>query len=43
VRDPADCGGASPCVLGVTDHRFTLPIPQSEMDTNGNMTQNDVY
>lgn len=41
VRDGADCGGASPCTLGVTDNRFTLPIPQAEMDTNPNMVQND--
>lgn len=41
VRDPADCGGASPCTLGVTDNRFTLPIPQAEMDSNPNMVQND--
>lgn len=43
VRDPADCGGAAPCELGVSDRRFTLPIPQAEMDTNANMLQNDDY
>lgn len=41
VRDPADCGGAAPCELSVSDRRFTLPIPQAEMDTNSNMVQND--
>jgi hypothetical protein len=41
VRDPLDCGGAAPCLLPVSDNRFTLPIPQAEMDTNGNMVQND--
>jgi starch-binding outer membrane protein, SusD/RagB family len=43
VRDPADCGGAAPCELGVSDPRFTLPIPQAEMDTNANMVQNVGY
>lgn len=43
VRDPADCGGAAPCELGVSDPRFTLPIPQAEMDTNANMVQNNGY
>lgn len=43
VRDPADCGGATPCILGVTDHRFVLPIPQNEVDVNTSMVQNPVY
>ena len=43
VRDPADCGGAAPCELGISDARFTLPIPQAEMDTNSNMVQNVGY
>lgn len=43
VRDPADCGGAAPCELGVSDPRFVLPIPQAEMDTNSNMVQNIGY
>ena len=43
VRDPADCGGAAPCELGVSDARFTLPIPQAEMDANANMVQNNGY
>ena len=33
-RNPLDCGGAVPCTLGITDHRFTLPIPQAEIGTN---------
>lgn len=43
VRDPADCGGATPCELPVNDHRFTLPIPQGEMNGNANMEQNPGY
>lgn len=34
VRNALDCGGATPCTLGVTDFRFTLPIPQAELDSN---------
>ena len=41
VRNPLDCGGAVPCELGVNDPKFTLPIPQAEMDSNSNMVQND--
>lgn len=43
VRNSLDCGGAVPCVLAVSDHRFTLPIPVAEMGTNPNMTQNPGY
>lgn len=43
VRDPLDCGGASACTLGINDPKFTLPIPQTERDTNANMSQNPGY
>ena len=43
VRDMADCGGPTPCVLVVNDFRFTLPIPQAEIDINPNVVQNDGY
>jgi hypothetical protein len=34
VRNSLDCGGSIPCTLGVSDHRFTLPIPQAEINNN---------
>ena len=45
VRDPLDCGGASPCTLPVSDPRFTMPIPQAEIDVNPNISgqQNPGY
>ena len=43
VRNPLDCGGSVPCEIGITDHRFVLPIPQQEVDTNTSMIQNPVY
>ena len=43
VRDNADCGGPTPCELAPTDFRFTLPIPQGEIDVNPNVTQNPGY
>jgi hypothetical protein len=43
VRDALDCGGATPCTLPVNDDRFTLPIPDDELNGNNNMTQNPGY
>lgn len=43
IRDMADCGGATPCELPVDDFRFTLPIPQGEIDVNPNVEQNPGY
>ena len=43
VRNDADCGGPTPCVLLPTDFKFTLPIPQAEIDVNPNMEQNPGY
>ncbi|MEX2350138.1 MAG: RagB/SusD family nutrient uptake outer membrane protein, partial [Flavobacteriaceae bacterium] len=40
-RDPMDCGGATPCGLGPTDYRFTLPLPQVEVDSNPNIPENN--
>ena len=33
-RDPRDCGGKVSCGISSTDFRFTLPIPQNELDGN---------
>ena len=43
VRDPSDCGGGTPCELMVDDFRFTLPIPQAEININSNTVQNPGY
>ena len=43
VRYENDCGGGTPCELLNTDHRWTLPIPQAELDANINMEQNPGY
>ena len=43
VRNSLDCGGAAPCVLGISDKRFVLPIPLAETSTNGLMVQNLDY
>ena len=43
VRDPRDCGGATPCEMAPNDRRFTMPIPQAEINGNANMVQNPGY
>lgn len=43
VRNEADCGGPTPCELLPSDFRFTLPIPQAEIDVNPNIEQNPGY
>ncbi|WP_298754974.1 RagB/SusD family nutrient uptake outer membrane protein [uncultured Psychroserpens sp.] len=43
-RLPADCGTFdAPCDLAVNDFRFTLAIPQAELDGNNAITQNPGY
>lgn len=42
-RNPLDCGSGIPCGLGVSDHRFTMPIPLSSITNNPNMIQNPGY
>lgn len=43
-RDGADCASfAAPCDLAPNDYRFTLPIPQTEISANTNITQNPNY
>ncbi|MFD2910073.1 RagB/SusD family nutrient uptake outer membrane protein [Flavobacterium ardleyense] len=43
VRNALDCGGSVPCTIGVTDHRFTLPVPLNETGANTLMVQNPGY
>ena len=43
IRNSNDCGGGTPCELEVDDFRFTLPIPQAEVDVNANIIQNPGY
>lgn len=43
-RNEADCSSFSaPCGLPRQDYRFTLPIPQLELNANPNITQNTGY
>ena len=42
-RDPADCGGSTPCSLAGNDYRFTFPIPVAELNGNPNITQAPGY
>lgn len=44
-RNPVDCESysATDCDLPKDDHRFTLPIPQAELNANGAITQNPGY
>lgn len=43
IRNSNDCGGGTPCELEADDFRFTLPIPQAEVDVNPNIIQNPGY
>lgn len=44
IRSNEDCGSLNDaCTLSSTDRRFTLPIPQAEIDANENMVQNSGY
>ena len=38
-----DCQTAVLCTITYPDHHFAIPIPQSEIDVNPNMVQNDGY
>ena len=43
-RLPVDCGSFNaPCDLAVNDFRFTLAIPQNELDGNNSISQNPGY
>ncbi|MEH6535299.1 MAG: RagB/SusD family nutrient uptake outer membrane protein [Psychroserpens sp.] len=43
-RNPVDCSSFNaPCDLPVNDFRFTLGIPQAELDGNNTITQNTGY
>lgn len=42
-RDPRDCEAVGVCTMSNNDHRFTLPIPLSELDNNNNLIQNTGY
>jgi len=43
-RNAADCASFSaPCALDTGDYRFTLPIPQTELNANRDITQNPEY
>lgn len=43
VRDDIDCESGGSCVLPASDFRYTLPIPQVEVDANPSITQNPGY
>lgn len=43
VRDALDCAEGGNCNLDVNDHRFTLPIPQDEINAQPSLTQNPGY
>lgn len=42
-RDPIDCAVNGSCTLAITDHRWTVPVPQIELDANPNVTQTAGY
>lgn len=42
-RDPLDCSFNGFCTLPVTDYRFTLPVPLSEINANPTIQQNPQY
>lgn len=43
-RNETDCASFSaPCSLGINDYRFTLPIPQGELNGNNAIQQNPEY
>lgn len=42
VRLPADCAGlATPCGLAISTGRFTMPLPQAEIDANNAILESD--
>lgn len=42
-RDDLDCEDSGNCVLPASDFKYTLPIPQVEVDANPGITQNPGY
>jgi len=42
-KDPRDCEVTGGCTMSAGDYRFTAPIPLTEMDINGELTQNPNY
>lgn len=42
-KDPRDCEITGGCTLPINDYRFTAPIPLTELDINGLLTQNPNY
>ena len=42
-RDPVNCTIFNACSLSATDHRFTMPIPQSQIDVDPELVQNPGY
>lgn len=42
-RYTRDCDQVNTCAIPLTDHRFTLPIPIGEINTNPNIQQNPEY
>lgn len=42
-RYTRDCETVVTCSIPVTDHRFTVPVPINEINTNTNMVQNPEY
>ncbi|WP_179344092.1 RagB/SusD family nutrient uptake outer membrane protein [Winogradskyella ursingii] len=42
-RNPIDCAQGGACELPASDYRFTLPIPQVEVNANPSITQNPGY
>ncbi|MFD2566323.1 RagB/SusD family nutrient uptake outer membrane protein [Pseudotenacibaculum haliotis] len=42
-RDPVNCTIFNACSLSATDHRYTMPIPQSQIDVDPELVQNPGY
>jgi len=43
VRDPRDCGGATPCNITVSSEKFIFPVPVNEINGNKAITQAPGY
>jgi hypothetical protein len=42
-RDARECSFLAGCTLANSDYRFTLPIPQVELNANPSVVQNPGY